>query len=326
MASNLKRKSPPTSETMSGSPKRQTLESPPTDDHVVTEEVPAHQETNTPTNDAAQLALDRQARFKALKARQSASRTSNRAETAAEAQRQTLDPALLTALTRKHAIASHKLMKADAETNGEDFERKRAWDWTVEESERWDRRMAKKEKHRDDVAFADYRQDARKAYKRQMRDLKVDVEGYEREKAEAVQKAARSGGLELVETEDGELVAVDRDGAFYATADSTGFVDNKPDGKKIDVLVEDLQKAEESRLRKRRDRKGEAEDGDITYINEKNKVSHRTGRSRVCTLLTLSSSNSIRSWVASTINTRARSEITSSEALLYELTQRKYTR
>ncbi len=131
--------------------------------------------------------------------------------------------------------------------------------------------MEKKEKHREDVAFQDYRQDSRKIYKRQLREMKPDMEGYEKEKAAAVQKAALSGGLEIVETEDGELVAVDKNGTFYSTADSTDFVENKPDRAAVDRLVSDLRKAEEVRLKKRRDRGKGDEEGDVTYINDKNK-------------------------------------------------------
>ena len=132
--------------------------------------------------------------------------------------------------------------------------------------------MEKKSKHRDDVAFQDYRQDSRKVYKRQLREMKPDVERYEKQKADAVEKAALSGGLEIVETDDGELVAVDKNGTFYSTADSTGFVENKPDRAAVDRLVTDLRKAEESRLRKRRDRGKGDDDGDVTYINERNQV------------------------------------------------------
>ena len=179
------------------------------------------------------------------------------------------DPNLLSSLSRKHAFASHNLLKADTAAAGEDFERKRAWDWTIEESEKWDKRMDKKARHREDVAFQDYRQDSRKVYKRQLRELKPDLEGYEKEKLAAVEKAARSGALEIVETDDGELVAVDKDGTFYSTADSTGFVENKPDRAAVDRLVTDLRKAEEARLKKRRDRGRGEEDGDVTYINDK---------------------------------------------------------
>lgn len=191
-------------------------------------------------------------------------------ETAAETQRLATDPALMSSLSRKHAFASHNLLKADTEAAGEDFERKRAWDWTVDESEKWDKRMNKKQRHRDDVAFQDYTQDARKVYKRQMRELQPDLKGYEREKMAAIEKAAANGDLDIVETNDGEMIAIDKNGSFYSTADSVGFTESKPDRAAVDKLVGDLKKAEEVRLKKRRDRRGDDE-ADVTYINEKNK-------------------------------------------------------
>ena len=190
-------------------------------------------------------------------------------EAAAESQRLATDPNLLSALSRKQAVASHNLLKADVTAAGEDFERKRAWDWTVEEAEKWDKRMEKKEKHREDVAFQDYRQDSRKVYKRQIHQLKPDLDGYEKAKTAAVQRAAMSGGLEIVETEDGELVAVDRNGTFYTSADSTDFVENKPDRAAVDRLVAELRKAEETKLRRRRDRGRGEDEPDVTYINDR---------------------------------------------------------
>lgn len=190
-------------------------------------------------------------------------------EAAAESHRLATDPNILSSLSRKQAIASHNLLKADTAAAGEDFERKRAWDWTIEESEKWDKRVAKKERHRDDVAFQDYRQDSRKIYKRQLREMKPDTEGYEKEKAAAVQKAVMSGGIEVLEMEGGELVAVDKTGTFYTTADSVDFIENKPEKAAVDRLVSELKKAEETRMRRRRDRGKGEDDGDITYINDK---------------------------------------------------------
>ncbi|KAJ5093338.1 Pre-mRNA-splicing factor syf2 [Penicillium angulare] len=221
-------------------------------------------------DDAAAKARERQERFKALKARAKSGNERNMKETIAETQRLATDPNLATSLARKKDFASHNLLKADTEAAGEDFERKRAWDWTVDESEKWDRRMAKKQAHRDDVAFQDYTQDARKIYKRQMRELPPDLEAYEREKMAAIEKAAANGDLEIVETADGEMIAIDKNGSFYSTADSVGFTDNKPDRAAVDRLVGDIQKAEEVRLKKRKDRRGD-EEADVTYINEKNK-------------------------------------------------------
>ncbi|KAL0258057.1 Pre-mRNA-splicing factor SYF2 [Diplodia seriata] len=228
-------------------------------------------DTDARDSESAAAGGDRMSRFKALQARQAAARKSNLKESTAEAQRAQIDPNALTALHRKHAIASHKLLKAETQEQGDDFERKRAWDWTVEESERWDRRMEKKGKHRKDVAFQDYRQDATKSYKRQLRDLKPDLDGYERQKMEAVKRAAQNGGLEIVEMDDGELIAVDRDGSFYTTADSTDFVNHRPEKEAVDKLVADIRKAEDARLKARRARGIDDDSGDVTYINQKNK-------------------------------------------------------
>jgi pre-mRNA-splicing factor SYF2 len=228
-------------------------------------------ESSTSSSDAATKAKERMERFKSLQARARTGALKNEKEASLESQRLATDPNLLTSLNRKRDIAQHNLLKAEAEENGEDFERKRAWDWTIEESERWDKRLKKKEAHRDDQAFQDYRQDSRKVYKRQIRNMNTDLEAYEKEKMRAVEKAAASGGLEIVETDDGELVAVDKDGTFYSTADSTGFVEHKPPKEAVDRLVKDLQQAEDARLKKRKERMGKDEDGDVTYINEKNK-------------------------------------------------------
>lgn len=223
---------------------------------------------------AAAAAQDRLARFRALQARAKTSSDQNLKEATKESQRLAADPSQLAALNRKHAIASHKLLKADIEEAGGDFERKRAWDWTVEESERWDRRMRKKEAHRDDTAFKDYARESEKAYKRQLRNMGApDLERYTREKLAAIEKAAAAGTLDIVETDDGEMIAVDRDGTFFSTADSTAFAQHKPDRAAVDRLVADLRKAEEASLKRRRERMAKNGDdgGDVTYINEKNK-------------------------------------------------------
>ncbi|KAJ5216343.1 Pre-mRNA-splicing factor syf2 [Penicillium cinerascens] len=239
---------------------------------TATNEAPFSSEPNEEKkdDDAAGKARDRQARFKALQARAKSATERNLKETAAETQRLSTDPGLVNSLSRKHAFASHNLLKADTEAAGEDFERKRAWDWTIDESEKWDRRMEKKQRHRDNVAFQDYTQDALKVYKRQMRELPPNLEAYEKEKLAAIEKAAANGDLEIVETEDGEMVAIDKNGSFYSTADSVGFTDNKPNRAAVDRLVGDIQKAEEVRLKKRKERRGNEEE-DVTYINEKNK-------------------------------------------------------
>ena len=149
----------------------------------------------------------------------------------------------------------------------------------MDESEKWDERMKKKAQNRENVAFQDYAREAGKVYERQIglmekagAGMEERRERYEREKREAVDRAVQSGGLEIVETEAGELIAVDKDGAFYSTADRTDFADSRPDRHAVDRLVDDIKKAEEIRMKKRRERGKQDDNGeDVTFINEKNK-------------------------------------------------------
>ncbi|EOO02754.1 putative syf2 splicing factor protein [Phaeoacremonium minimum UCRPA7] len=252
-----------------------TINPEPEADATVTASEPADTTTaasSSTENDAAARAQERMARFKALQARAKTSAEKNHKEVTHEAQRLATDPNQLTAIRRKHAIASHKLLKADVEDAGGDFERKRAWDWTVDESEKWDKRMKKKDAHRDDNAFQDYRRESQKVYKRQLKNMAPDLERYTKDKLAAIEKAAAQGSLEIVETEDGEMIAVDKDGTFYSTADSTSFAENKPDKEAIDRLVNDMKKADAVAAKKRRERMAKnGDDADVTYINEKNK-------------------------------------------------------
>ncbi|OTA66675.1 SYF2-domain-containing protein [Hypoxylon sp. EC38] len=262
--------SPTNNKTAQEQPTEKPSEPAPVEETTVPEK--AAEPAANPVSNAADKAKERLARFRALQARAKTSSDQNLAEATKESQRLATDPSALVALNRRRDIATHKLLKAETEEAGEDFERKRAWDWTAEESERWDKRMKKKAAHRDNNAFQDYRQESNKVYKRQLRDIAPDLERYEKDKMAAIEKAAASGGLDIIETEDGELIAVDKDGSFYSTADSTSFAENKPDKAAVDRLVGDLKKAEEARLRKRRERMAQnGDEGDVTYINEKNK-------------------------------------------------------
>lgn len=233
----------------------------------------ASTEDAIPETTSSSKAADRMARFKALQARGKDSSKNNLDEVRLERNRLAADPSQLKSLQRKRDIASHKLLKTEVEDSGGDFERKRAWDWTVDESEKWDKRVKKKEAAKDNVAFTDYTQDSNKAYKRQLRDMAPNMEQYEKDKMALIEKAAASGGMDLVETERGEIIAVDKNGDWYSTANSTSFAGNKPDKTAVDRLVKDLEKAEEARLKKQRDRVAKSgDDGDITYINESNKL------------------------------------------------------
>ncbi|KAK9474278.1 SYF2 splicing factor-domain-containing protein [Dipodascopsis tothii] len=190
------------------------------------------------------------------------SASSNKKELYAEYRRNRTDPKALAAAQRKKADAEIELAKHDAAEAKEDFERKRAWDWTIDESEKWDARLERKRKTKDGAHFANYADAAEQAYEREIRDIKIDKARYLEEKM----KMLRESG-ELVEQSDGQLVAVDPKGIFYRTADTASF-DNRPPKDAVDRLVETIRKGDEQRMKK--SRRG-GDEADVTYINEKNK-------------------------------------------------------
>jgi pre-mRNA-splicing factor SYF2 len=321
MSSTLKRKpSPSEDESLVESSKRRFTE-------TINEETAPSQDNDTtssaaptPTSGTDTSQADRLARFAALRNRNKSSRDDNRKATTLEVSRASADPGALASLSRRKERATEKLLHAQTLEDGDDWDRKRAWDWTAEESAAWDKKQAKKKAHRDNVAFQDFSQDANKIYKRQVREMNPDVSNYEAEKMAAVERAARSGGLEIVETEDGELIAVDKDGSFYSTKDSTDFVGNKPTKEKIDKLVGEIQKAEEVRLKKRKERSGKEEDGDVTYINDKNKqvsCALKKGLERQ-SILTSCDNSSTKNWRGSTTSILRRSGIVSRGVPLFE--------
>jgi pre-mRNA-splicing factor SYF2 len=225
--------------------------------------------TPTPSDPKAALAA-RMARFKALQAQKVSGRKATEKEVR-DAEDRTARLTQISKLQDAHDKASYKLLKSE----DPDFERKRNWDYTVEESESWDKRMAKKARSRDNVAFADYTKEANKVYKRQIKQMdKVDLESYASQKAEKLQRQVQSGLLKLIESPDGDLYTVNPlNNQINTPAEESYSHDHKPSKEAIDKLVDDLEKGERARLKARAARgiRDEQDGGDVTYINQKNK-------------------------------------------------------
>ncbi len=210
---------------------------------------PTTASTEVSTDPKAALAA-RMARFKSLQAQKESGRKSTEKEVR-DAEDRSERLAKLSKLADAHTKASYKLLKTD----DPDFERKRNWDYTVEESESWDKRLAKKARARDNNAFADYRGEANKVYKRQIGQMnKVDLAAYAEEKAMKLQKQVQSGLLQLVETDAGEIYTVDPNGRINTPVDESNSHDHKPSKEAIDRLVGDIEKGEKARLEARRKR------------------------------------------------------------------------
>ena len=222
-----------------------------------------------PADPKAALAA-RMARFKTLQAQKETGRKATEKEVR-DAEDRSARLTQISKLQDAHDKASYKLLKS----TDPEFERKRNWDYTVEESESWDKRMAKKARSRDNVAFADYTKEANKVYKRQIKQMdKVDLDTYAAQKAEKLQRQVQNGLLKLIESPDGDLYTVNPlNNQINTPAEESYSHDHKPSKEAIDKLVDDLDKGERARLKARAARgiRDEQDGGDVTYINQKNK-------------------------------------------------------
>ncbi|KTW28410.1 hypothetical protein T552_01672 [Pneumocystis carinii B80] len=203
---------------------------------------------------------DRMEQLIRLRKRMRLSAEANRKDLFSEYQRLKEDPKLARKIELKRQDAEKKLDKQESIERGEDYERKRAWDWTIEESERWDQRMKEKQEARDKSLFADYTQAAQHSYEKLMRKFKPDLEGYEKERAKVM------ANKEMLNENDMEVGNTYE--SFYRDANFLGFANNKPSKKAIDRLIEDLNKQEEMRNKSRK--RIDPDDEDVSYINERN--------------------------------------------------------
>jgi pre-mRNA-splicing factor SYF2 len=237
---------------------------------LVGEAAPETEDTKPAPADPKAALAARMARFKSLQAQKVTGRKATEKEVR-DAEDRSARLAQITKLQDAHDKANYKLLKSE----DPDFERKRNWDYTVEESESWDKRMAKKARSRDNVAFADYTKEANKVYKRQIKQMdKVDLDAYASQKAEKLQRQVQSGLLQLIESPDGDLYTVNPlNNQINTPAEESYSHDHKPSKEAIDKLVGDLDKGERARLKARAARgiRDEQDGGDVTYINQKNK-------------------------------------------------------
>ncbi|KAF2469909.1 SYF2-domain-containing protein, partial [Lindgomyces ingoldianus] len=205
------------------------------------------------------------ARFAALKTLAADARKANVTAVRDEERSKKVSPEELKKLHQRLDATEIKLLK----DSDPDFERKRAWDYTADEDALWEKRQNKKARNKDNTSFTDFRAEANKTYKRQVKNLvKVDRDEYIRNKAQKLEKQVRMGLLELVETEEGDVFTVRADGRIDEPVEETYDFEHRPSKEAVDRLVRDLDRAEESRKKKRVEKE---ETGDVTYINAKNR-------------------------------------------------------
>ncbi|KAI5994468.1 SYF2-domain-containing protein [Pisolithus albus] len=210
---------------------------------------------------------DRRAKLDKLRARMRTSTTANRQSLIEESARAKLTARDMARLERQKKLAEMLRTQAEAEERGEDIERAKNWEWTIEENENWEKKLARKAR-RADFEFHDDVHAAHRRYKKDLDFLKPNLEVYNKQKEQVLGLAA--GTLvepQMVPTAERRM-AVD---AFYRDANTLLYADNKPSEEAIDRLVSKLNQDVDKKAKFSRKRHNEDE-GDITYINERNRV------------------------------------------------------
>lgn len=226
-------------------------------------------------SDGAESSLQsRMQKMQALRKRMNDSFTANRKDVVAAQNdhRKALSESKRLERKRKQAEAMGE--KLEAMETGEDLERKRNWEYSLADNEAWNKKQAKKER-RVDVGFSTFDDSARRKYRRDMDNFKPDLKAYQTQKAAAMgydlEEAEAAGELiPHASSSTGSQIVPGSDNALYRDANSFVYADHKPSDDAIDRVVGKLNLDLDKRAKRSRARV--EDEGDITYINDRNKV------------------------------------------------------
>ncbi|KAG1825509.1 SYF2 splicing factor-domain-containing protein [Suillus subaureus] len=225
---------------------------------------------------------ERKAKLEQLKAKMRSSTKANRASLIEESARAKMTVRDAARLERQRKLAEVLRTQAEAEDRGEDVERQKNWEWTIEENDNWEKKKARKAR-RADYEFHDDAHAARRRYKKDLDLIKPDLAAYSQQKevvlglapGSLAKSGSSSSALTAFDSSGGQVVpsAEQRMAAesFYRDANTLLYADNKPTEDAIDRVVGKINRDIDKKGKFSRKRLNEDE-GDITYINERNRV------------------------------------------------------
>ncbi|KIJ12776.1 hypothetical protein PAXINDRAFT_82189 [Paxillus involutus ATCC 200175] len=263
-----------------------------TPEQVIVETLEESPESSTPDNEEgkstqARTMEERRVKLERLRARMRMTTNANRKSLVEESAKAKMTARDAARLERQKKLAEMLRSQAEAEERGEDVERSKNWEWTIEDNENWEKKKARKAR-RADYEFHDDAHAARRRYKKDLDLLKPDLEVYNRQKELVLGLVSgtlsQSGsstpsgssfalttfdvaGSQMVPTTE-QRMAMDN---FYRDANTLLYADNKPTEDAIDRVVGKINQDIDKKAKFSRKRLNE-EEGDITYINERNRV------------------------------------------------------
>ncbi|KAL7410719.1 SYF2 splicing factor-domain-containing protein [Mrakia frigida] len=232
-------------------------------------------ESGTSSTNGPKLTIqERQQKLKELRLKMNASSAANRKDLISEHQKNKTSSRELAHLEKNKRLAESMREKADAEETGEDLERNKVWGWSIEDNERWEKKIALKEEGAN-KGFVDEAHSANNAYTRLTNGLKPDLQAYNRQKELALNLApgtltSASASSSAQSKALARMKPMTSDD-LYRDANSLSYANNKPSEEAIDNMVSKLNVEIDSRSKSSRKRANDDE-GDVTYINDANKV------------------------------------------------------
>ncbi|EIW79687.1 SYF2-domain-containing protein [Coniophora puteana RWD-64-598 SS2] len=227
---------------------------------------------------------ERKAKLAALRAKMRQSTKDNRTSLVEESVKAKMTARETARLDRQRKLAETLRLKVDAEERGEDVERQKNWEWTIEDNDNWEKKKARKAR-RADFEFHDDSDAARRRYKKDLDALKPNLEAYNRQKEMALGLAAgslskagssSSSALTKFDPQSGALIPTTEQQRLaaenlYRDSNTLLYADNTPSEDAIDRVVSKINQDIDKKGKFSRKRLNEDE-GDITYINERNRV------------------------------------------------------
>nr|XP_020658895.1 pre-mRNA-splicing factor SYF2 [Pogona vitticeps] len=195
----------------------------------------------TPEEAAAQKREERLRKFRELHLKRNEARKLNHQEVVEEDKRLKLPTNWEAKKARLEWELKVEEKKKECLAKGEDYERVKLLEISAEDAERFER---KKKKKNPDLGFSDYAAAQLRQYQRLTRQIKPDLEQYEKLKEESGEE-------------------------FYPTSNSLLHGTHVPCKEGVDRMVSDLEKQIQKREKYSR-RRPYNDDADIDYINERN--------------------------------------------------------
>ncbi|CAJ0964601.1 unnamed protein product [Ranitomeya imitator] len=205
--------------------------------------------TTSAEDPAAQKREERLRKFRELHLKRNEARKLNHQEVVEEDKRQKLPSNWEARKARLEWELKEEERKKECAANGVDYERAKLLEISADDAERWER---KKRKRNPDMGFSDYAAAQLRQYQRLTRQIKPDMEEYERER-ETVSVHIHQQNSDL----------------FYPTSNSLYHGTHVPSKDGVDRMVTDLEKQIAKREKYSR-RRAYNDDADIDYINERN--------------------------------------------------------